>query len=126
MASSESPYGPSITPVASTPGTPVGRRRRLGVASLVLSLTPIAIGVVFFIITIVTGVLDSTGWAALGWLVFGLFVTGGACIVLGGLAIILGIVAIVKGRGRGFGIAGIVIGSIGILITLPALTTFSL
>jgi hypothetical protein len=100
-------------------------RRGIGIAALVLALSPAAIAVVVFVATIVAGV-ESTGAAALGWLVVGLAVAGASCLVLGGLAIVLGIVAIVKNRGRGFGIAGLAISAIGIVIALPFFLTFSL
>ena len=126
MTTPESPYGPSITPVASAPIAPVNPHRRLGAAALVLSLSPVAIAVVSFIVTIVAGVVDSTSPDALGWLIIGAFATVAACVVLGGLAIVLGIVAIVRNRGRGLGIAGMAIAGIGILVALPFFLTFSL
>ena len=105
---------------------PDAPRRGLGVAALVLALSPAAIVVVVFVATIVAGVAESSGAAALGWLVVGLGVTVVACLVLGGLAMILGIVAIVRKRGRGFGIAALSISAIGILVALPFFLTFSL
>lgn len=105
---------------------PTRPRRGLGVAALVLSLSPGAIAVIVFIATIVAGVVESSGEAALGWLVVGLGVTGAACFVFGGLAIVLGIVAIVTNRGRGFGIAGLSISIVGVLVALPFFLTFSL
>jgi len=105
---------------------PTRSRRGPGVAALILALSPAAIAVVVFIATIVVGVAQPKGEAALGWLVVGLVASGVACFVLGGLAIILGIVAIVTNRGRGFGIAGLTISVIGILVALPFFLTFSL
>ena len=105
---------------------PTRQRRGLGIAALVLSLSPAAIAVVVFIATIVAGVAEASGSTALGWLVVGLVVTGVASILLGGSAIVLGIVAVVKRRGRGFGIAAMSISVIGILIALPFFLTFSL
>ena len=102
------------------------RRRGVGVAALVLSLSPAAIVIVVLIVAVLSGVIDSTVEAALGWLVVGLAVSGGASILLGGLAIVLGTVAIVTNRGRGFAIAALVVSAIGILIALPFFLTFSL
>ena len=102
------------------------RRRGLGITALVLSLTPAVIVIVVLIVAILSGERDSTGDAALGWLVVGLAISGGASILLGGLAIVLGTVAIVTNRGRGFAIAGVLASVLGILIALPFFLTFSL
>jgi len=118
MTIPESPYGPSsvATPPAPVPLDPP--RRGLGTASLVLSLVPVALALIFLVIVIVAGATDDTGWAILGWAILGAYVVAPAAIILGGLAIGLGIPAVVKRRGRGLGIVGIVVGGLDVVAVL--------
>ena len=99
---------------------PQGRPRRgLGIASLSLALIPYGLAVLTLLLAIVFGVAQPRGETSLGILVLGLLFTGWCGILLGLLAVILGIAAIVKRRGRGKGVAGLVLGSIAIVLSIP-------
>ena len=118
MTIPESPYGPSS--VATPPASAAADRPRrgLGIASLVLSLVPVVLALIFVAIVIVAGATDDTGWAILGWAILGAYVVAPSAIILGGLAIGLGIPAVVKRRGRGLGIVGIVVGGLDVVAVL--------
>jgi hypothetical protein len=118
MTTPESPYGPSTATASSDPIPAVRPRRTLGILSLVFSLVPQAVLLVFVVITVVAGSLDDTGWAILGWAILGAYAYGILGVVLGGTALGLGIAAAVKDRGRGPGIAGAVIGGLTLLLLL--------
>lgn len=118
MTTPESPYGPSTVAESPAPIPAARPRRGLGVASLVLSLIPQAVLVIFVVITIVAGALDDTGWAILGWAILGAYAYAILGFVLGGTALGIGIAAVAKNRGRGPGIAGTVVGGLTVLVLL--------
>ena len=103
--------------MSSTP--PARPRGGLGIASLVLGLIPYGLAILTLLLAIVFGVAQPKSETSLGILVLGLLFTGWCGILLGLLAVILGIVAIVRRRGRGKGVAGVVLGSIAIVLSIP-------
>jgi len=118
MTIPESPYAPS-TDVASPAPVPAARPRRgLGITSLVLSLIPQALLLIFVVIASVDVAQDDTGWAILGWAILGAYGYALLGFLLGGTALGIGIAAAVKNRGRGLGIAGAVIGGLTVLLVL--------
>jgi hypothetical protein len=123
MTIPESPYGPSTATASPAPISAPGPRRGLGVTSLVLSLIPQAVLVIFVAIAIVAGAMDDSGWAILGWAILGAYAYAIVGVLLGGTAVGLGIAAIVKDRGRSPGIAGTVIGGLTLLLFLVLLST---
>jgi hypothetical protein len=118
MSIPDSPYGPS-TDVASQAPVPAARPRRgLGITSLVLSLIPQALLLIFVVIASVDVAQDDTGWAILGWAILGAYGYALLGFLLGATALGIGIAAAVKNRGRGLGIAGAVIGGLTVLLVL--------
>ena len=98
--------------------------RKLGLWSLVLALAPVAAAVVGFLITIVLGVAEPSGNAAYAALAISGIVIVGLTLPCGVVAVILGIIAITRNRGRGLGIAGVIIGALAVLTGLPFLAPF--
>lgn len=94
-------------------------RRGLGAASLVLALIPYGLAVVIVLLAIGFGVAQPRSETSLGILVIGLLLTGWLGILLGLLAVILGIAGVVRRSARGKGIAGIVLGAIAIVVSIP-------
>jgi hypothetical protein len=90
----------------------------LGITSLVLSLIPQALLLIFVVIASVDVAQDDTGWAILGWAILGAYGYALLGFLLGGTALGIGIAAAVKNRGRGLGIAGAVIGGLTVLLVL--------
>jgi hypothetical protein len=133
MTSPEAPYGPagvtaptsdpSQDPSPSEPALPPRRGR--GITALVLSLIPVAVGLIFTVIAIVAGANDDTGWAILGWAILGGYVVVPLGILLGGVALGLGISAAVKNRGRGAGIAGAILGGVQLLLLFAVFGNFA-
>jgi hypothetical protein len=87
----------------------------------VVSLVPIAIALIFVVLTIVGSANDDTGWAILGWVILGAYVIGPLGVICGPIALGLGIAAVAKNRGRALGIAGIVLGGLILLFVLAVI-----
>src|SRR4051812_24471024 len=123
MTAPESPSGPTTLADPALAAPPLPRRRGLGIAALVLALIPLVVALVFVVIAIVAGVNDDTGWAILGWAILGAYVSIPAGLLLGGVAVGLGIAAAVKDRGRGPGVAGIVLGGLSVVSVIVVLAS---
>jgi hypothetical protein len=110
---------PSSDPAYAYAPPPTGRRG-LGAWSLVCGLLAPALGLVLAALLVV---LDASGdpWSALAVFLLGLMLVATVAFIAGILALVLGILAVRRGRGRGLGIAGIVLGSLSVLGSLPAL-----
>lgn len=96
-------------------------RRGYGLASLLLSLAPLAALFVTLLVSQIAAAVSPNVWTGLAVQAFGVIGSGGLAIVGGIVAIALGIVAVRKRSGRGFGIAGITISAAFILLLTPAL-----
>lgn len=107
------PPGPEY---AYTP--PPAGRRGFGAWSLATGL----IAPVLTLLLVLLLVLLSTGgadpWSLLGIVILGSMVVGVLALVLGVIAIVLGSLAIARRRGRGLGIAGIVLGGLSLLTVI--------
>jgi hypothetical protein len=121
MTTPESPYGPSTIAPSPAPIPAAQPNRGLGIASLVLSLIPQAVLLIFIVIIVVAASTDDTGWAILGWAILSAYSYAILTFLLGGTAVGIGIAAIVKNRGRNPGIAGTVIGGLTLLVVLVGL-----
>lgn len=123
MTSPESPYGPATATAPPTPAPEAPSRRR-GITSLALSLIPIVLTLVLIVLLVIVGANDDTGWAILGWGIFGAYILIPVSFVLGAVALGLGISAARTNRGRGAGIAGAIIGGLILLYELLVILNF--
>jgi hypothetical protein len=99
--------------------TPPAPSRKLGAWALVLGLVPPVLCLLLLVLMLVLDTVDP--WAALGAFLLGLIAIALVAFVTGVIAIVLGSLAARRNRGRGLGIAGIVLGALWVLGSLPVL-----
>lgn len=128
MTDAPPPYGPAATAPAVPPApaesgwTPppaaAAPRRGLGITALVFGLIPIVAVVLSVVAVVVLAEADGGGWALLGYGIFFALIDIALTLVCGIVALICGIIAMRRGRGRGLGLAGTILGSLGLGIVL--------
>jgi len=97
---------------------PAAGRRGLGITSLIFGLIPVVALLITVVLLVIVGANDSTGWAVLGWGILAAYIVLPLTLICGIVALATGITAIRRRRGRGAGIVGTVLGSLGLATLL--------